>query len=275
MKLLTIKIAALTFLAATFSLALFSFTIQKTLNDDFLKLLGINKANANTRITNSFLQGYLDYDGIKNLKNIATGNRTALTKDLLTYARQYVTSAAFIKEYNAMRESFKPKFEPVKTAEELQQANIAQAKKAVADTEASIQKADASTKKLLEPLLEPARKRLKDAEDPNNKGMANYKKNYPELVKSKEAAYQNQIANWEAQYPGNQLLYVKQRLQQFLDETKDVDFSAALYEKKGIKYFTNPAYERKSNNWKMAFRAGRETVEPARSFVQEWIVTLK
>src|ERR1043165_5438674 len=85
-------------------LVLVSFRMQQKMNDDFLKLLGISKTNANTRIRNSMLQGYLNYEGIKNLKNIALGNRTVLVKDLLVYTKQQVNSAAFIKAYNAMRE---------------------------------------------------------------------------------------------------------------------------------------------------------------------------
>lgn len=91
------------------------------------------------------------------------------------------------------------------------------------------------------------------------------------MVKDHEMINRRKIADWEAAYPSTHLPFVKQRLQQFLDETNDIDFSAELYEKKGIKYFTNPAYERKSDRWKMAFRAGKEVVEPARNFAREWM----
>jgi hypothetical protein len=64
-------------------------------------------------------------------------------------------------------------------------------------------------------------------------------------------------------------------LQQFLDETKDIDFSAELVERNGKKYFANKAYEQKSSRWKMAFRAGREVVEPARVFVKQWLTEIK
>jgi hypothetical protein len=56
---------------------------------------------------------------------------------------------------------------------------------------------------------------------------------------------------------------------------KDVDFAAELFERKGVKYFTNPVYERKSDRWKMVFRAGKEVVEVARAFVQQWMLELK
>lgn len=270
-----LKLAFFTFLATTASMVLVSFRVQQKLNDDFLKLLGISKTNADTRISTSMLEGYLAHDGIRNLKKIAVGNRTALTKDLLAYTKQQVNSAAFIKEYNAMRESFKPQPKVLQTPEEMQQALIAQARKGIADLEESIKKSDANTKKALEPLRATVQKSLKDAEDPNGKAMTNYKRNYPAMLQNYEASYKRDLADWEAKYPSNHLYFVKQRMQEFLDQTKDVDFSATLYDKNGIQYFTNRAYESKSNNWKMAFRAGKEVVEPARAFVQEWMAAIK
>jgi hypothetical protein len=68
---------------------------------------------------------------------------------------------------------------------------------------------------------------------------------------------------------------VKKRLQEFLNTTNGIDFSAELTEKNGKKVFVNPDYERKDGRWKMAFRAGKEVVEPARNFVQKWIGEIK
>jgi hypothetical protein len=259
---------------AVLSLLLVSFTVYKNRADDFLKQLGISRSDANSRISNSLLDGSLDFYGIKNLTNIALGNRTAITKDLLLYTRQYLGSPAFIKEYNTLREKNKPVMQVVQTPEEMQKGMIEKSKQGIANLEASLKKADPSMKSIFEKSLLPARKQLQEAEDPNNKMIARYRNGYPTLVKDQQIRNQQRIAEWEAQFPANHLLFVKQRLQQFLDETKDVDFSAELYEKKGIKYFTNPVYERKSDRWKMVFRAGKEVVEPARAFVQEWMQEL-
>jgi hypothetical protein len=273
---LAIKIFIMVILTgAALSLLLASFTVPNKMADDFLKQLGISKTNADSKITNSLLNGSLDAYGIKNIKNIALGNRTAITKDLLVYTKQYLGSAAFINEYNAMREKNKPVMPVLQTPEEMQKGLIESGKKSVAELEEKVKRADGSMKGTFEKILESARKQLQQAEDPNNKSIAGYRKGYPNMVKGQEANYQRWIAEWETKYPANHLLFVKQRLQQFLDETKDVDFSAELYEKKGIKYFTNPAYERKSDRWKMVFRAGAAVVEPARSFVQEWILSIK
>ena len=116
---------------------------------------------------------------------------------------------------------------------------------------------------------------MKDAEDPNNQYLAAYRKNYPQSVKTFKDSYERSIADWNENYPQNQLLFVKKRLQQFLDETRNIDFAAELTEKNGKKVFVNPDYEHKSSRWKMAFRAGKEVVEPARDFVQKWIEEIR
>jgi hypothetical protein len=268
----TIFIALIT--GSLLSLFLVSFTIHKTMADDFLKLLGISKTDANSKITGGLLEGNLDASNVKNIRNIALGNRVAITKELLVYTKQYLGSAAFIKEYNNLRERKKPAMSAIQTPEEMQQGIIDNAKKSIADMEDKLKKADASTKPMYEKILATVRKQLQQVEDPNNASMASYRKGYPNMVKDMEVHHQQQIAQWESKYPANHQLFVKQRLLQFLDETKDIDFSAALVEKKGIKYFTNPVYERKSYRWKMAFRAGEAVTGTARGFVQEWIQSL-
>ena len=67
---------------------------------------------------------------------------------------------------------------------------------------------------------------------------------------------------------------IKTRLFKFLEVTKDIDYNAQLTERNGKKYFANPKYEGKSGQWKMAFRAGKEVTETARTFVQEWLKEL-
>lgn len=251
-----------------------SFTISR-LADDFLKELGISKVNADEKITNSILGGSLDAYGIKNVRNIATGNKKAIALDLLAYTKKHVNSEAFIKQYNSIRENNKPKPSVVQTPEEMRTENIAMAKKFVAENEATLKKVDASLKPIFEKALVDAQKNLKAAEDPNNKMHVNYAKNYETLLKDIKQSNESQLALWEKKYPANQVLYVKVRLQEFMAETNDIDFGAELVTKNGKKYFANPAYERKGNRWKMAYRAGKDIVEPAREFVQKWIDEIK
>lgn len=270
-----LRICIVAFVAFIICLILFSFTVDK-IDEDFLKQLGISKIDADKKITASLLGGYLDTYGAKNAKNIALGNRTAIANDLLTYTKQYVNSTVFKKEYASLKENNKPTLTTVQTPAEMQQSTVAQFKKSVADMEASIKKADANTKPIFEKVLADIKKQFAEAEDPNNKIYVRYAKNYPQAVKGNEEHNNLILRNWEEKYPANHLAFVKQNLERFLDETKDIDFEAALTTKNGKKIFVNAVYEeQKSNYWKMAFRAGREVTEPAREFVQQWVSEIK
>jgi hypothetical protein len=262
------------FILALISLFLFSFTVQK-MQADFLKELGINKTEADKKISGSILGGYLDAYGARSVKNIALGNRTAVAADLLNYVKQYVNTVPFKNEYSTLKESHKPVENKPKTPEQIRQETIDAYKKSVAQMEETLKKADANTKPVFEKMLVESKKYLKDAEDPKNESMAGYANAYPGMVEASQAAYAGQLKQWEAEYPANHILFVKQRLQQFLEETRDIDYAAQLTNKNGKQVFLNPAYEKKSNRWKMAYRAGKEVVEPAREFVQQWVTEIK
>ncbi|HEY0040043.1 MAG TPA: hypothetical protein VGB71_05230 [Flavisolibacter sp.] len=255
-------------------LLLCSFAANK-MADDFLKQLGISKAGADEKIANGILGGSVDIYGVKNAKNIALGNRKAVVLDLLAYTKKQVSSPVFLKHYNEMREQYRPKDYIPQTVEQMKAEHIARTKESVAQMEETVKKADASYKQLFQKSLDDAKKTLKEAEDPNNKMYVRYAKNYDKAVQDAKQSNAANSANFERKYPGNHLLYVKMRLQEFMDETKDIDFAAELMSKNGKKYFVNRAYESKGSRWKMAFRAGKEVVEPAREFVQKWIEEIK
>ena len=268
------------FFIASLLVFLFSFIFfcsfqSNKMADDFLKQLGISKTGADEKITNSILGGSLDAYGVKNAKNIFLGNRKAVAIDLLAYTKKHVSSPAFTKQYNELKERHKPKENIATTPQVMKAENIAQAKKFVTDMEAALKKADASSKAMYENLVMEAKKSLAKAEDPNNKHDVAYAKNYDGLVKSFKEMHEKHLADWERKYPTNHLLYVKVRLLEFLEVTKNIDFAAELVTKNGKKIFVNPIYERMDSRRKMAFRAGKEVVEPAREFVQKWIEEIK
>lgn len=257
------------------SLFLFSFTVQK-LKEDFLKQLGISQAEANSKITSSLLGGYLDHYGIRNLKNILVNDRATVVKDIAVYAKQYANSEAFKKEYAALKESNKPApAQKIQTAEEMRAEMIKGAKQYVANSEEALKKATPQTQKIMEQMLEAAKKNLKEAEDPNNKTIKLWAQHYESMKAMTQQSWENSMKDWEAKYPANHLLYVKVRLQSFLEATEGVDFNAQLTDKNGKKYFVNKDYERKDNRWKMAFRAGKDAVETARAFAGQWVSEIK
>jgi len=257
------------------SLFLFSFTIKK-MQEDFMKQLGLTKVQADEKITNGLLGGYFDQYGIKNLKSIMLNDRGQIVKDIAAYAKQYTGSDAFKKAYATLKENNKPApAQKVETPEEMRASTISLARTYVQQMEESVKKATTDMKKIFEPMLDAAKKNLKDAEDPDNKMIKNYAQHYQEMKSMMQEAYENQLREWEKKYPANHLLYVKEKLQAYLDVTGDIDFNAQLFEKNGKKYFVNRSYESKGNQWKLAFRAGKEAVEAGRDFAKQWMEEIK
>ena len=89
------------------------------------------------------------------------------------------------------------------------------------------------------------------------------------------ANYKESLAKWEKEMPANCQAMIKIRLQQFLEETANVDFTAELKLQNGKRRFVNPDYEGKNSEWKQAFRAGKEATESARNFAEQWIKEIK
>lgn len=272
---LRLRICIIALLLVILSLFLFSFKMEK-MHEDFLKQLGISKTEADSKITGSILGGSLDYYGIGNLKNILVNDRAAIIKDLAAYAKQYVNSEAFKKEYATLRENNKPApAQKVETPEEMRASMIKMAKEFVQSSEESLKKAGPDMKKIFEQTLDAAKKNLKDAQDPNNGTIKAYEENFQMMKDMMQQSYENSIKQWEADYPANHLLYVKVKLQAFLDATDGIDFNAKIVERNGKKYFADQQYERKGNRWKLAFRAGKEAVDAGRAFARQWVDEIK
>lgn len=86
--------------------------------------------------------------------------------------------------------------------------------------------------------------------------------------------YEAELEKWEKNYPTDHRLLIARRLQKFLAVSVDVDFNAQLVEIDGYMKFADEQYEKKSAEWKLCFRAGKETVDAARAFATAWLATL-
>jgi hypothetical protein len=265
-----LRICIFCFLLTILSLFLFSFTV-KQIADDFLKQLGITQITADEKISTTMLEGSFDAYGVKKAKLIPVALRSMVAKDAFAYAKKHVSGASYIRQYNILREKHKPVYVPLKTPDQLMQENIAEYKKSVLEAEKSLQKADASMKGIFEKILAETKKRQLEAEDPNNKQYVTYRKNYEGGEKTNKQNHERMLAEWEQKYPADHMLFIKKRLLQFMQETEGIDFAATTTLKNGKYIFDNPQYERKSNRWKMSYRAGKEVVETSRAFVEQWL----
>jgi hypothetical protein len=88
--------------------------------------------------------------------------------------------------------------------------------------------------------------------------------------------YQGRLEGWEKKFPADPKKLIASRLREFLDMSKDVNFDAKLVSNGyGKMKFADPKLEAKPSDWKLCYRAGREPVQAARAFAQEWLGQLE
>ncbi|MBK9508116.1 MAG: hypothetical protein IPO04_00970 [Cytophagaceae bacterium] len=122
-------------------------------------------------------------------------------------------------------------------------------------------------KQLTEPLNNPEfKKQMKEMETCQ-------KQAYEEEYKLKAAEDQTDLGRWNAIKNPDVLL--KEKLEEFLHRSADIDFSAKLKEQYGHKVFVNPGFESKDSFWKLCFRAGKPAMEAARAIAIEWLGEMK
>src|SRR5687768_13655332 len=196
----SIHILILALILSILGISMISFKSGQ-LYDDFLKQLGITKSQANQKITNSILGGSIDPYGIRNLKSIVSNDRGTIVKELSAYARQYVNSPEYIKQYLELKENNRPQVTRVETPEELRSNTIKRAKEAVRETEESLKKAPADMKSIFEKTLEAAKQNLRDMEDPNNRYIKSYAQNFATMDQQIKQSHEKAMQSWEAKYP--------------------------------------------------------------------------
>lgn len=260
----------------TCTLLLSSFRTQK-MTDDIWKALGISKQSGDDKIQNSFRYGYLYHYGVRNAKNLAVNDRAAIARDLMNYTKTYVSGPVFKKYYEDLRKTSKPSepvLKPLRTIEEIQKEEIAKTEKSIKDLEKSMKEMPQYAKSF-EPTLEMQKKMLKEYQNPKHQTFAYIAQGEKYQQEGEIKRFEENMKNWEKNYPANINDFIAERLQKMLDNTKDIDYNAELVEKWEKKRFVKPEYERKNQEWKQGFRAGKEVTEAARAFAQKWLNELK
>lgn len=250
------------------------------LTDDVFKQLGCSPDVVNNTINWNFINGTFQYFG-KNLHDRPAAERIAIMNGLVSYARKYLTTSDFKAFYKRQRDMSKPK--PIPPPEETAKIIRAREKERLErNLEAAEQSLQSTNPKLRNgaPMrIENIKKELAALDDPNNKII---KQKLDDLNARKayiQSENEKNLKKWEARYPENTQVLLKQRLQEILDITADVDYSAELVERpyrgKTFQYFSNPEYEKKPAEWKLAFRAGKPLTDAVRAAAQQWLKELK
>lgn len=238
---------------------------------DVLQQLKIDKNEATREIVRSITSGQVNYYLVRNAFKPATpAVRASLVEQTLVWTKAYVNSPQFAKDYAAYREEMKP--QPLERKLTVDQELEAARNKRIADlekTKKDIQQLPAQYRKAAEDGIKAAEAAQKQYDTPEFRKME--RDGIVADRKQQDDDHAKRMTKWEQSYPADPKLLVKSRLQQFLHETADVNYAAKLNGGR----FADPAYEKKSGEWKLAYRAGKEPTDKARAFAQSWLAELK
>jgi hypothetical protein len=256
------------------SFSFYAFNMFETKSTEFLKKLGIPEEFAKDCIWSSFSGMYLSHPGGAKLNQVSTSERTTTTREIASYAKSYTKSEEFKTKYLEYRDNRKPSPpEKPKSMSEQKKEQKEQMTKSIKETEAAMKSIPADQQEMMKGVINMYKEQLKSLDDPNNTMFG------PEMEKMQTQGYEMQVqeykgelAKWEKENPSTPDVMVKRWLTEFLEVSKDVDFKAVLIPGDGgKKYFAKTEYERKPENWKMCFRAGKETVDAGRTFAKQWL----
>jgi hypothetical protein len=191
----------------------------------------------------------------------------------IAWLKIYTASPQFQAKWAEIRETHKPPMPTFEgTPEEEIDKAVAQEKREMEESRKAIASLPPETRKQIEETLKAAEAQRASMDTPE------LRKPRIESIKAMRAErvkqFELEMAAWNRNYPESPAPAIARRIREFLAFSADVDFGATLVEKNGKMVFENPAYEAKSSQWKMCFRAGREATAAARPAAQAWLKEL-
>ncbi|MEI6669240.1 MAG: hypothetical protein WCP29_13890 [Acidobacteriota bacterium] len=234
--------------------------------------LGITEAQAKTESVQALAGGNVPfYLAAKAVMAAAPAARATLVVEGLTWIKSFVGSAEFKNAYGTLRQERKPS-PPAKkgTPDDQAKAQQEEQRKGLEESRKALALLPPDQRKEMEAVLKQMEAELKkSAADPKMQALNR------ELAaagdKDEQDQYKTRLAEWENAYPAEPSTLVANRLRQFLDVCGDVDFAAKLTKADGKMRFADQKYQEKSSEWKLCFRAGRETLEATRGFAKTWL----
>lgn len=241
---------------------------------DVLQLLNVNAKTAAGEVVNALASGHVNVYSVRNVfKPASPAIRATLVEQTLVWAKAYVASDAFAKDYAAFRESVKPQLEKRPSIDEELAAQRAERAANLEEAKKNIATMPAEYRKMAEDGYKAMVESYKQLDTPEFRKME--RDGLVMQRQGEEQRHREEIAKWEASYPVEPRMLVKKRLQEFLAATADVDFAAKTEPKSGKDRFVTAAYEKKPAEWKLAYRAGKEPTEKARAFAKAWLAELE
>lgn len=191
----------------------------------------------------------------------------------VAWLKAYVATPDFKRQYLQVRENHKPTPQTYDTTpeQELQKADDQQ-KQQFEESKRAIASLPPEQRKAMEDALKNAADLAAKMNTPESRKIRLDAIKAERAQEAKE--YDTALAKWKQEYPDDPRPLVARRLREFLQLSADVDFNAKLTTANGVSTFENPAYQAKSSQWKMCYRAGREATGAARAAIQAWLTEL-
>jgi len=208
----------------------------------------------------------------KAFKAAESSVRVKLVQGALAWIKAYTESAAFKADYEKQRAADKPApSKPQDTIDAELAKQKAERRKGLEDMKKNVAKMPPD----MRPKMEETVKQMEAMyakQDADPQMAALMRQGLEAQRAADEKSYHERVAQHEKRFPADPRVLIAQRLQAFLDVSRDVDYSAQLYAaERGKMKFVNAAYETKPENWKLCFRAGKPTVDAARAFALAWL----
>jgi len=234
---------------------------------------GLKENELKQRIVNSLEYGTVPvYPDKKLFKAAPPAVQAASVKNALGWVKTYSESAAFKADYAKQRESAKPAPPQSKGTPDEQFAKfLAEQRQGVENMKKSVAKMSPDMQKQMEGTVRQMEATVEQyAKDPQMAAML--KQGYERESISEQKNYQDRLAKYEKTFPPDSRVLIAARLHQFLDLSQNIPFDAKLVPSgPGKMKFADPQYEAKSDQWKLCYRAGRESVQAARAFATQWL----
>jgi Asp-tRNA(Asn)/Glu-tRNA(Gln) amidotransferase A subunit family amidase len=201
-----------------------------------------------------------------------------MIKEIGAFAKAYTRSDDFKSKYDEYRTNHKPTApEHPQSMADLKKQSIESIQESIKNMEDNLKSYTGDVRTSMEQAVATLKDQLKQYQDPDN---PMFSKETENLMKQGYDAqvqeYQTQLEEWGQKYPETPDAMIRERLNYFLQVSSTIDFNAKLTKSEyGKMIFVNEDYENKPSEWKMIFRAGKESCDASRQVAQQWLSELK
>ena len=215
-------------------------------------------------------------------RTLSPDARAAAITGAAAFVRTYCESDAFREKYAAMRQANRPVDITMKTQSA---ARDGQAGGAVRQGHGRMKEAMKNMPPEMRKMAEAAMKEAGHDRHPRRAARATEEESSKDgnaqakaaNAKATEKLAQHQLSQkeFDATYPANPERFLAGRLREFLALTASVPFDAPMRTRSSMKYFVDPELEKKPEYWKQLYRAGRPSVDAARTAASAWLAKLE